>query len=166
MTTHFCPACWTTVGAAATSCPRCHSNLTALDQRSFTTKLVAALHHPEPETRQRAAYILGERRDGAAVQALGEILLTTSEPFFACEIVAALGKIGGREAETLLLRALDHKAFLVRLAALQVLGHAGDAAAAALQRAARDASPSVRRLARELGARRRPSGERHGTRGV
>jgi HEAT repeat protein len=66
----------------------------------------------------------------------------------------------------LLLRTLDHKAFLVRLAALQVLGHAGDAAAAALERAARDASPSVRRLARELGAHRRLSGERHGTRGV
>ncbi len=91
----------------------------------------------------------------AAVQPLGEVLRTTSEPFLACEIVAALGKIGGSEAETLLLRALDHQGFLVRLAALQVLGHAAGAAAA-LEHATRDSSPSVRRLAREIGARRHP----------
>lgn len=149
--THFCPTCWQTVDPEATSCSRCGSDLTALDRRPFVAKLISALHHPEPMTRQRAAFILGELHDATAVPALGEILVTTAEPFLAAEIAGALGKINGPEAEEILVRALDHRASVVRLAVVRaVIRCGGSAAAVALRKAARDPSPSVRRLAREM----------------
>jgi HEAT repeat protein len=149
--TYFCPACWGEVSAAAVQCPRCHSDWAALDHRAFVDKVIAALHHPEPVTRQRAAFVLGELHAPAAVPAFDALLLVTREPFFACEMVMALGKIDRPEAEQLLIRALDHRSFLVREAAVQALVQRGGAAAAlALQHATGDRSPSVRRLAREM----------------
>jgi len=149
--THFCPACWHTVEAGATSCPHCRSNLAALDQRPFVVKLIGALRHPEPATRQRAVQLLGELRDATAVPPLGELLFATSEPFLAAEIVTALGKIEDTEAETLVVRALQHHASVVRLAAVRALvQRGGRLATLALRHAVRDASPSVRRLAREM----------------
>lgn len=155
--THFCPACWNTVEAGAASCPRCGSNIVALDQRPFIVKLIAALRHPEPATRQRAAHLLGELGYTTAVPPLGELLCATSEPFLAAEIVTALGKIEDAEAETLVVRALQHRASVVRLAALRALvGRGEPTATLALRQVAHDPSPSVRRLAREMeGGRRR-----------
>ena len=154
--THFCPACWHTVEAGAASCPCCGSNLAALDQLPFVVKLIAALRHPEPATRQRAAHLLGELRDPAAVTPLGELLLATSEPFLAAEIVTALGKIEDAEAETLVVRALHHPASVVRLAALRALVQRGEPSATlALRQVAHDPSPSVRRLVREMEEGRR-----------
>jgi HEAT repeat protein len=154
--THFCPACWRTVQAGATSCPYCRSNLAALDQRPLAVKLIAALRHPEPATRQRAAHLLGELRDPAAVTPLGELLFTTSEPFLAAEIVTTLGKIEDTEVEGLVIRALQHRASVVRLAALRALVRQGEPTAAlALRQVAHDPSPSVRRFAREMEKERR-----------
>jgi HEAT repeat protein len=154
--THFCPACWHTVEPGAASCPHCRSDLAALDQRPFVVKLIAALHHPEPATRERAAHLLGELRDPAAVTPLGEVLRATSEPFLAAEIVTALGKIEDAAAEPLVMRALQHHASVVRLAALRALVRRGESTAAlALRQAAHDPSPSVRRLAREMEEERR-----------
>jgi HEAT repeat protein len=154
--THFCPACWHTVAAGSTTCPRCGSNLAALDHRPFFVKLIGALRHPEPATRQRAVHLLGELRDPAAVTPLGELLLNTSEPFLAAEIVTALGKIQDAQAETLVVRALQHPASVVRLAALRALvGRGEPAATLALRKVAHDPSPSVRRLVREMEEGRR-----------
>lgn len=154
--THFCPSCWETVDPGAVRCPHCLGDLRALDRRAFTAKLIAALRHPEPATQRRAARILGARRDASAVTALGERLRATADPFLAGELVTALGRIGGREAEAPLLDALHHRAFLVRRAALEALVAAGGTLAArALEHAANDASPAVRRAAAELERGRR-----------
>lgn len=149
--THFCPSCWETVESGATRCPHCLSDLRALDQRAFTAKLIDALRHPEPGTQRRAARILGERREATGVAALGQQLRATADPLLAGDLATALGMIGGREAEELLVRALRHPAFLVRQAALEGLVSVGGALAArALEHAARDPSPAVRRAAAEL----------------
>lgn len=146
--THFCPACWQVVAATATVCPHCQARLAELDQRAFTAKLIAALGHPEPETRQRAAAILGERGERDAVGPLQRLLASTTEPLLATEIVTALGRIGGTEVEAPLLAALEHPAFAVREAAVAaLLARGGAAAETARARAAVDPSPSVRRAA-------------------
>ncbi|MBX3023771.1 HEAT repeat domain-containing protein [bacterium] len=146
--THFCPACWRTVAATATQCPHCAHDLRALDHRDFTDKLIAALRHPEATTQRRAARILGERRAGAAVAALGAHLRATDDPFLASDIVAALARIGGPDAAALVIEALRHPAFLVRLAALRAVATIGGAAAEqAIAQAASDPSPAVRRAA-------------------
>jgi hypothetical protein len=153
MTTFFCPSCWETVEPDAKTCPHCHSDLSRFDQRELGAKLIGALRHPEPMTRQRAAFLLGERHERAAVAALGDLLRSSTEPFLVSEIATALGKIGGEEAKQLLAGALEHPAFVVREAALLALARlGGPTAAAALEHAAADPSPSVRRLARELRA--------------
>jgi len=87
---------------------------------------------------------------------VGELLIATSEPFLAAEIVAALSKIEDVEAEKLVVRALQHHASVVRLAALRALVRRGERTATlALRQVAHDPSPSVRRLARETKGRHR-----------
>ena len=43
------------------TCPFCRCDLAATATRDYPEKLIGALHHPEPETRLRAAEILGEK---------------------------------------------------------------------------------------------------------
>ncbi|MGD0946287.1 MAG: HEAT repeat domain-containing protein [Candidatus Binatia bacterium] len=87
---------------------------------------------------------------------IGELLFATSDPFLAAEIVTALGKIEDVEAETLVVRALQHQASVVRLAALRALVRRGEPTATlALRQVAHDPSPLVRRLAQEMEGERR-----------
>jgi len=154
--THFCPSCWRTIRVSERQCRRCGADLAVLDQRGFTEKLRAALRHPEPTVQQRAVYALGERGELQAAGSLGDLLTSTRDQVLAADIAMALANIGGHDAEVLLLRALEHRSFLVRLAAVQGLARTSDGlAAVALERAARDPSPSVRRLGRELEEQRR-----------
>ena len=68
--TYFCPGCWKIIPANAKFCPFCQCDLAAADARSYSEKLIGALHHPEPETRLRAAEILGEQRYRPAAEPL------------------------------------------------------------------------------------------------
>ena len=43
------------------TCPFCRCDLAAVAARAYPEKLIGALYHPEPETRLRAAEILGEK---------------------------------------------------------------------------------------------------------
>jgi hypothetical protein len=148
--TYYCPACWVDIEVGSRFCPHCHIDLAALDQRTWRRKLLGALSHPEPTTRQRAAFILGQLRDEDAVDTLARLLTSSTDHFFCAEIVGALGKIGGVAAEQSLRRALDHASFLVREMALVALVRRGGAVAeAALNHAQQDPSPSVQRLVGE-----------------
>ncbi len=115
--TFFCPACWSEIGAKGSLCPKCGADLRALDAQSFAEKLRAALHHPEPQTAVRAAWILGERREASGVADLIRTLETTSDSFLAEAAAEALGKIGASEAVPALERAAEHGAIRVRIAA-------------------------------------------------
>jgi len=60
--TFFCPDCWKILPAEVKICPFCGYDLAAAETRSYPERLIGALHHPVPETRQLAAEILGELR--------------------------------------------------------------------------------------------------------
>lgn len=92
--TFFCPACWSEIAASDSCCPSCGADVRALDTQSFAEKLRGALRHPEPQTAVRAAWILGERREGSAVSDLIATLRTTTDSFLAEAAAEALGKIG------------------------------------------------------------------------
>ncbi|MCS6843607.1 MAG: HEAT repeat domain-containing protein [Caldilineales bacterium] len=95
-------------------CPRCGADLTAFNEDDYTVKLIAALRHPEPFTQRRAAYVLGLRRDGRAVAALIEAMDSSADVYVRGEAAAALGKIGGPQAEAALRRVLaDRRASAV-----------------------------------------------------
>jgi len=121
---HYCPACWQELPNAGERCPSCGA-ATADETADYTDKLMAALRHPEPFTRRRAALILGWRRDVRAVPALIALLHTTGDdPYVRAEAALALGAIGGEEARQALDRVLTdpHESVIVRQAAATAVG--------------------------------------------
>jgi HEAT repeat protein len=80
----------------------------------------------------------------------GNLAALDQRPFVA-KLIAALGKFEQAEAETLVVRALQHPASVVRLASLRALVGRGEPTATwALRQVAHYPSQSVRRLAREM----------------
>jgi len=113
--TFYCTQCWAEVPGAATRCPRCGDDIVARQARSdYTEKLIAALRHPEPTTPVRAAWILGERRERAAVEPLCRLVRDSSDAFLVESAVEALGKIGDARAVTALEWARRHPSPRVR----------------------------------------------------
>jgi HEAT repeat protein len=122
MTTFYCPNCWAEVSEGATICPHCHTNISErISQADYTDKLIAALQHKEPMTPVRAAWILGERREGKAVPALTKIVRKAKDAFLVESAVEALGKIGGSAATAAVRAASQHSSLRVRVKARDVL---------------------------------------------
>jgi HEAT repeat protein len=71
------------------------ANQEQLGQEPFVRKLIRALHHPEPETPVRAAYVLGELKAVEAVPKLKQVIGQSQDPFLRAAAIRALGKIGG-----------------------------------------------------------------------
>lgn len=69
---------------------------------SYVDKLIAALGHVEPLTRQRAAYLLGLIGETCAVPPLIEVLATDEDPYPRAEAALALGAIGTPSARAAL----------------------------------------------------------------
>jgi len=105
--TFYCTQCWAEVPERAKICPRCGDDIAARQASAdFVEKLIAALHHPEPTTPIRAAWILGEPGERKAVEPLLELARTSPDVFIVESAVEALGKIGDpRVSETLRLLA-------------------------------------------------------------
>jgi HEAT repeat protein len=89
--------------------------------RDFTAKLIAALDHPEPETRARAAFILDLRREACSVEPLMRVVCRAEDPFLVEAAIEALGRIGDPRCRKVLEAALDRWTLRVRLAARQAL---------------------------------------------
>jgi len=120
--TFYCTQCWAEVPRSATRCPRCGDDIVARQARSdYTEKLIAALRHPEPTTPVRAAWILGERRERAAVEPLCRLVRDSSDAFLVESAVEALGKIGDARAAATLEWARQHPSPRVRRRAEQAL---------------------------------------------
>ncbi len=120
----YCPACWRELPDADERCPFCGA-ATADETADYTAKLIAALRHPEPFTRRRAASILGWRGDSRGIPALIAVLETSGEdPYVRAEAALALGAIGGDEARQALERRLTdpQESVIVRRAAAAAMG--------------------------------------------
>lgn len=121
MLSFFCPYCWRRVSENDSICPKCSGDIRAADARPFAEKLRAALHHSEPQTRVRAAWILGERKEGSGVPDLMAIVIEADDAFVAEAAVEALGKIGAPEAAAVLKQAQEQGTVRVRWAAHRAL---------------------------------------------
>jgi len=97
----FCIQCWEEIEEMTGSCPCCGANQQELGQESFVRKLIRALHHPEPETPVRAAYVLGELKAKEAVAELKRVIGESNDPFLRAAVIRALGKIGGATSSEL-----------------------------------------------------------------
>ena len=56
----YCPNCWAEHLIDATVCERCTTSLSETAAMFYDQKLMRALHHPVPETREMAAMLLGQ----------------------------------------------------------------------------------------------------------
>lgn len=122
MMTFYCPSCWAEVPESARICRRCGDDIAErLSQLDYADQLIAALHHPEPMTALRVAWILGERREQRAAPALAQLVRETRDPYLIEAAIRGLGKIGGDEALETLRWALSHPFRRVRAAAQRVL---------------------------------------------
>jgi HEAT repeat protein len=147
---YFCPFCWIEVSEDEKKCPHCGRNIEEWDEKSYTEKLISALNHTERSTVYRVCYILGEKRDRAAVKPLIDLLSNTNDHFLMLEIVEALGKIGDERAVPFLIRMLSNRSFLVRAKTATALGNfeGFKEVIVALKRATSDCSQYVRESAR------------------
>jgi len=123
MVHYYCPFCWTEISKDDKTCPQCCGNIKEWDEKTFTEKLIQALNHSVHSTVYRACYILGEKRERAAVKPLIELLNGTNDYSLMEEIVEALGKIGDESAVPSLIDMLNNRSFLVRGKAATVLSN-------------------------------------------
>jgi len=121
MLSFFCPYCWRRVSENDAICPKCSGDIRAADARPFAEKLRAALHHSEPQTRVRAAWILGERKEDSGVPDLMAVVIEADDAFVAEAAVEALGKICAPEAVAVLKQAQEQGTVRVRWAAHKAL---------------------------------------------
>lgn len=134
MLTRFCTRCWASNREDESTCIRCGAPLTRPEDNGvpYTEKLLTALRHPEPETRERAATLLGvigEPGDSRIIRALLEALEVDPRGGSLRDIglraaaCTSLASLGACEASVILSRlALDeHTALLVSLSAVESL---------------------------------------------
>jgi soluble P-type ATPase len=115
----FCPKCWSDFPTDVARCPNCGQDIPTLWRgKSYVEKLIAALNHPEPETSERAARLLGNLREELAVGDLIKLVSTTPNVYVGRAAVEALAEIGTPQARKFLASvAQNHKARMVREAA-------------------------------------------------
>ena len=167
MLTRFCTRCWVSNREDESVCARCGAPLTRPEDNGvpYTEKLLTALRHSEPETRERAATLLGvigEPGDPRIVRALIQALEVDPRSGSmraiglreaACK---SLGSLGACEASGILSRlALDEStALLVSLSAVESLtqlAHDGcGQAGQQIERIAREAGRSAIRIEASL----------------
>ncbi len=147
---YFCPFCWIEVSGDEKNCPHCGGNIEEWDEKSYIEKLINALNHTERSTVYRVCYILGVKRERAAVKSLIDLLSSTNDYFLMLEIVEALGKIGDETVVPSLIKMLSNRSFLVRAETSTVLGNfeEHEEVVEALKRAANDCSQYVRESAK------------------
>jgi hypothetical protein len=118
----LCPSCWRTIDLDPRTCPHCGANISALDNRTYTEKLIAALQHPDAQTVARVAAILAKTAPESAVAPLVAALRRYwYEPYLAAAIVDALGVLDSADAHALVTEALGHESLIVRAAAAKAL---------------------------------------------
>jgi HEAT repeat protein len=150
----YCIHCWAELPAEATVCPTCGQPIDDATA-DIIEKYIAALHHPQAETRLRAAWMLGRMQAGCAVPALQDIVRTRGQgdPYLLSAAVRSLGQIGDERAAPLLAELLsdERASFMARVGAVQALDQiGGEQAHTAITGAASDVNERVREAARTL----------------
>ena len=109
----FCSHCWAENLLDATLCERCGTPLSETEPIFYNQKLMRALLHPLPETREMAARLLGHCRDRQALPILMSRLLEETDTGVLCALSIALGQLGDCQAASSLSKRLEQPYALV-----------------------------------------------------
>ena len=121
----YCSNCWAENTIDATVCDRCGTSLSDTEAIFYDQKLMRALHHPVPETREMAAMLLGQRQDQHALPVLMSRLLEETDIGVLCAIGKALGQLGDCRAVASLSKRLALVVALTIVDALAALARTG-----------------------------------------
>jgi HEAT repeat protein len=153
---YYCPHCWATTPPEAESCPACGAIIEDAEA-DIIAKYIAALNHPQPETRLRVAWLLGRMQADRAVPALLAIVRgrgqADRDPYLLSAVVKSLAQIGdqGVAPELAALLADPEVSFMARLEAADALAHlGGETAEAALRAALAAPNDSVRARVQQI----------------
>ncbi len=148
---YYCPFCWFESSMPFETCPRCRQDLTKLKDMDYAERLALSLRHPEPETRYRAAHILGLLKAVKAIPALIQAAQETGDLFLLQKIAWALGEMKDPASLAQLMNFLKHPSFIIRKEAVQALSKlGGKQALEAISTSCSDPIESVREAAREI----------------
>lgn len=118
----FCPNCWAVNPMEAAVCEQCGTPLAPGEPVLYDQKLMRALSHPVPDTREMAARLLGQRRDQAALPILQARLFEETDIGVLCASSLALGRLGDCRAVAVLAKRLAQpNALVVALAIVDAL---------------------------------------------
>ncbi len=109
----FCSNCWAENPSDAAVCDRCGTSFAETEPIFYDQKLMRALHHPVPETREMAARLLGQRRDQQALPVLLSRLFEETDIGVLCAIGQALGQLEDCRAVAALAQRLAQPGALV-----------------------------------------------------
>jgi HEAT repeat protein len=119
------------------------------NKKGYLEKLINALTHPEPVTRVRAAWLLGQKRESSAeIPLINAFKENQDDPYILESIAKALGRIGDRLAIDELAALLKDPYIIVRVQAAGAIGEIGDPGGIEpLKGALKDQNKSVRQAA-------------------
>ncbi|HZU68755.1 MAG TPA: HEAT repeat domain-containing protein [Ktedonobacteraceae bacterium] len=118
----FCPKCWAANVIDATTCEQCNESFAQNEPVFFDQKLLWALQHPIPETRELAAILLGQRRERQAIPFLMSRFSEETDIGVLCAICKALGELGNCQAvDALTKRLAQPRGLVVALTIVEVL---------------------------------------------
>lgn len=92
-TSAFCPACWSALSSSDDRCRACGAEIEGLSSRPYPRKLLAALSHPIPEVRERAAELLGKIGERDAYEPLIRIAAESGEPYLAATALESVASL-------------------------------------------------------------------------
>jgi HEAT repeat protein len=148
--TYYCPFCWFESSSYFDACPHCGQNLRGLKEMDYAERLALSLRHPEPETRYRAAHLLGLLKASKTIPDLIRAAKEKKDIFLLREIAWALGEMKDPATMAQLINFLKHPSFIIRKEAVKALGKlGGKQAREALSAASSDPIESVREAAEE-----------------
>jgi HEAT repeat protein len=149
----FCSKCWAENLLDATFCERCGAFLDETRPGRYDQKLIWALQHPVPETREMAARLLGLRRDQQALPVLLSRLFEETDIGVLCAISKALGQLGDSQAATALAKRLaQSNALVVALTIVDALATLARSGCWEALRTLLSPPPVPERVAREITA--------------
>ncbi|HVB23842.1 MAG TPA: HEAT repeat domain-containing protein [Ktedonobacteraceae bacterium] len=150
----YCPDCWAGNLIGDTMCDHCGASLSENEAILYEQKLMRALHHPVPETRELAAALLGQSRDHRTLPVLLSCLLEETDVGVLCSISKALGQLGDCQAVAELAKRLAQPdALVVALTIVDALATLAQKGCWEALDALKASPPVPERVAREISAR-------------
>lgn len=123
MTRFYCPFCSSDFPREEKKCPQCGNDIEGFYRgKNYMDKLTAALYHHEPETRIRAAWILGRIQGEKAFEELKRAAENSDDYFFISSALSAIGQFPSHESAEFIGRYRNHSSLIVRNAVEEQLG--------------------------------------------